>query len=43
MRAGKVEVQSILVHKPEDSSGRKIEHDVILHVVSTNIWGPIST
>jgi glutathione-independent formaldehyde dehydrogenase len=36
---GKVEVQSIPFPKMEDPNGRKIEHGVILRVVSTNICG----
>jgi glutathione-independent formaldehyde dehydrogenase len=36
---GKVEVQSIPFPKLEDPKGRKIEHGVILKVVSTNICG----
>lgn len=36
---GKVEVQNIPFPKLEDPSGRKIEHGVILRVVSTNICG----
>lgn len=36
---GKVEVQGIPFPKMEDPSGRKIEHGVILRVVSTNICG----
>lgn len=36
---GKVDVQSILFPKLEDPKGRKIEHGVILKVVSTNICG----
>jgi glutathione-independent formaldehyde dehydrogenase len=36
---GKVEVQSIPFPKLEDPRGRKIEHGVILKVVSTNICG----
>src|SRR5580698_4241086 len=36
---GKVEVQNIAVPKFEDPHGRKIEHAVILKVVSTNICG----
>ncbi|MFJ3046039.1 formaldehyde dehydrogenase, glutathione-independent [Herbaspirillum chlorophenolicum] len=39
MGQGKVEVQSIPFPKMEDPSGRKIEHGVILRVVSTNICG----
>lgn len=36
---GKVEVQSIPFPKLEDPQGKKIEHGVILKVVSTNICG----
>src|SRR3984957_17827982 len=36
---GKVEVQNIADPKFEDPHGRKIEHAVILKVVSTNICG----
>jgi glutathione-independent formaldehyde dehydrogenase len=36
---GKVEVQGIPFPKMEDPNGRKIEHGVILRVVSTNICG----
>src|ERR1700749_4030863 len=36
---GKVEVQDIADPKFEDPRGRKIEHGVILKVVSTNICG----
>ncbi|MET0981217.1 MAG: formaldehyde dehydrogenase, glutathione-independent [Telluria sp.] len=36
---GKVEVQNIAFPKLEDPNGRKIEHGVILRVVSTNICG----
>jgi glutathione-independent formaldehyde dehydrogenase len=36
---GKVEVQNIPFPKLEDPNGRKIEHGVILRVVSTNICG----
>jgi glutathione-independent formaldehyde dehydrogenase len=36
---GKVEVHSIPFPKMEDPSGKKIEHGVILRVVSTNICG----
>ncbi|QYJ22644.1 formaldehyde dehydrogenase, glutathione-independent [Achromobacter sp. ES-001] len=36
---GRVEVQSISFPKLEDPRGRKIEHGVILKVVSTNICG----
>ncbi|WP_338759358.1 formaldehyde dehydrogenase, glutathione-independent [Massilia sp. METH4] len=36
---GKVEVQGIPFPKLEDPNGRKIEHGVILRVVSTNICG----
>jgi glutathione-independent formaldehyde dehydrogenase len=36
---GKVEIQSIPDPKLEDPSGRKIDHGVILKVVSTNICG----
>jgi len=39
MGPGKVEVQNIAFPKLEDPSGRKIEHGVILRVVSTNICG----
>jgi glutathione-independent formaldehyde dehydrogenase len=39
MGPGKVEVQPIAFPKLEDPSGRKIEHGVILRVVSTNICG----
>jgi len=35
--AGKVEVQNIDYPKMQDPRGRKIEHGVILRVVSTNI------
>ena len=37
--AGKVEVQKIDYPKMQDPRGRKIEHGVILKVVSTNICG----
>ncbi|SEC96861.1 formaldehyde dehydrogenase, glutathione-independent [Pseudomonas anguilliseptica] len=37
--AGKVEVQKIDYPKMQDPRGRKIEHGVILRVVSTNICG----
>lgn len=37
--AGKVEVQSIPFPKMEDPRGKRIEHGVILRVVSTNICG----
>ena len=37
--AGKVEVQKIDYPKMQDPRGRKIEHAVILRVVSTNICG----
>ena len=37
--SGKVEVQSIPFPKMEGPNGRKIEHGVILRVVSTNICG----
>ena len=36
---GKVEVQKIDYPKMQDPRGRKIEHGVILRVVSTNICG----
>jgi glutathione-independent formaldehyde dehydrogenase len=39
MGPGKVEVQSIPFPKFEDPHGRKIEHGVILRIVSTNICG----
>lgn len=39
MGPGKVEVHNIPFPKMEDPSGRKIEHGVILRVVSTNICG----
>lgn len=39
MGPGKVEVQSIPFPKMEDPHGRKIEHGVILRIVSTNICG----
>ena len=39
MGPGKVEVQSIPFPKLEDPHGRKIEHGVILRIVSTNICG----
>src|SRR5438067_7864031 len=39
MGTGKVEVHDIPFPKMEDPSGRKIEHGVILRVVSTNICG----
>ncbi|SNT10022.1 glutathione-independent formaldehyde dehydrogenase [Noviherbaspirillum humi] len=39
MGPGKVEVHDIPFPKMEDPSGRKIEHGVILRVVSTNICG----
>ena len=39
MGQGKVEVRSIPFPKMEDPNGRKIEHGVILRVVSTNICG----
>jgi threonine dehydrogenase-like Zn-dependent dehydrogenase len=37
--AGKVEVQKIDYPKMQDPRGRKIEHGVILKVISTNICG----
>ena len=37
--AGKVEVQKIDYPKMQDPRGRKINHAVILRVVSTNICG----
>ena len=37
--AGKVEVQKIDYPKMQDPRGKKIEHGVILRVVSTNICG----
>ena len=37
--AGKVEVQKIDYPKMQDPRGKKIEHGVILKVVSTNICG----
>ena len=37
--AGKVEVQHIDYPKMQDPRGKKIEHGVILKVVSTNICG----
>ena len=37
--SGKVEVQKIDYPKMQDPRGRKIEHGVILRVVSTNICG----
>jgi glutathione-independent formaldehyde dehydrogenase len=39
MGTGKVEVHDIPFPKMEDPNGRKIEHGVILKVVSTNICG----
>lgn len=39
MGQGKVQVQEIPFPKMEDPNGRKIEHGVILRVVSTNICG----
>src|ERR1039457_2025690 len=39
MGPGKVEVQSIPFPKMEDPHGKKIEHGVILRIVSTNICG----
>ena len=39
MGQGKVQVQDIPFPKMEDPNGRKIEHGVILRVVSTNICG----
>ncbi len=39
MGPGKVEVQSIPFPRMEDPHGRKIEHGVILRIVSTNICG----
>jgi glutathione-independent formaldehyde dehydrogenase len=39
MGPGKVEVQSIPFPKMEDPHGKKIEHGVILKIVSTNICG----
>src|SRR3954465_8913945 len=38
-RPGEVQVQDIAAPKFEDPRGRKIEHGVILKVVSTNICG----
>ena len=37
--AGKVEVQTIPYPKMEDPRGKRIDHGVILRVVSTNICG----
>jgi hypothetical protein len=42
-KPGEVQVQDIADPKFENPRGRKIEHGVILKVVSTNICGPIST
>jgi glutathione-independent formaldehyde dehydrogenase len=39
VNSGKVEVQGIAFPKMEDPNGRKIEHGVILRVVSINICG----
>lgn len=40
-KPGEVQVQDIADPKFEDPRGRKIEHGVILKVVSTNICGSI--